>query len=74
MGLVARVQSHKAKLKKETNNDNFRHIQKPVTPEGHRSMSSNFNVINKCDQKAYKQGDVYYDKHKDSVKNPYKKK
>ena len=36
MSFGARAQSHKAKLKKETNSDTFRHIQKPGTPEGHR--------------------------------------
>ena len=36
-------------------------------------MTSKFNVIKKYDQKASKQGDVYDEKHKDSVNNPYKK-
>ena len=68
------MQTHKAKLKKETNNDNFRLIQKPGTPEGHRSMTSHLNVINKCGQRVYIQGDEDYDKHIGSVNNPYKKK
>ena len=37
-------------------------------------MKSHSNVIKKCDQKASKQGDVDYDKQKNSVKNPYRKK
>ena len=54
MGIGARVQSHKAKINKETKNDTFRRLQKPVTPEGHMSMTSHFNVINKCGQKVSK--------------------
>ena len=63
-----RVQSHKAKLKKKTKNDIFGHIQNPGTPEGHRSMTSHFNVIKKFGQKVSKQGDVDYDKQTDSAK------
>ena len=33
MGLGARVHNHKAKIKKDTNNDTFSPIQKPGTPE-----------------------------------------
>ena len=73
IGIDDKVQSHKDKLKKKTSNDNFRIIWKPGTPEGHRSMKSNFNVINKCGQKVSKKGDVDYDKQSDSVKNPYNK-
>ena len=65
-----RVQSHKDKIKKETDNDNFRHLKNPGTPEGHRSMISHFNVIKKCGQKV---SNKCYDKQTDSVKNPYKK-
>ena len=36
MGIGARVQSHKAKLRMETNDDNFRRLKKPATPEDHR--------------------------------------
>ena len=39
------TKTHKAKLKKETNDDNLTHIQNPGNPEGHRSMASHFNVI-----------------------------
>ena len=46
MGIGSRMQSHKAKLKKETNNDTLTPLQNPVTPEDHRSMASHFNVIN----------------------------
>ena len=74
MSLGARAQSHKAKLKKETNSDTFRHIQKPGNPDFHRLMKSHSNVIKKFDQKAPTQGDVDYDKQKNSVKNPYRKK
>ena len=66
MGIVSRVKSQKAKLKKETNYDYFRHLQNPGTPEGYRSMTSHFNVINKCGQKVPKKGAI--------VRNPYKKK
>ena len=39
MGLGANVHSYKSKLKKKTNNDTFRRLQKPGTPEVHRSMT-----------------------------------
>ena len=74
MGVGARVQLNKDKLKKEINNNTFRSLQKPVTPEVHRSMTSHFNVIKKCSQKVSNKGDVDYDKHTDSFKNPYKEK
>ena len=73
MGVEDRLQPHKAKLKKETNNNTFRCLKNPGIPEGHRSMTSHFNVINKCGKKLSKQVDVDYDKRKDSFKNPYKK-
>ena len=73
MGIGAKFQSHKSKLNKETNDDTLNHIKNPGTPEGHRSMASNFNVIKKFGQKVSKKGYVYYDKHTDSDKNPYKK-
>ena len=34
--------------RRKTNSDTFRSIQKTGTPEGHWSMTSKFNVINKC--------------------------
>ena len=74
MGIEARVQSHKAKLEKETNGGIFKRLQKPLTPEGHRSMTSHFNVIKKCSQKVSKKYDVDNDKQIYSVKKPYKKK
>ena len=74
MCLGVRVQKHKAKIKKEIKYDTFRNIKKPGTPEGHISMTSHFNVINKCGQKVYRKGDIDYDKKTDSVKKPYKKK
>ena len=67
------VYSQKAKHNKETNDDTSRRTQKPVTPEGHRPMTSHFNIIKKCGHKLSKQDYLYYDKHIDSVKNPYKK-
>ena len=74
MGLGAMFHTHKEKIKKETNDDTFRRIQNLGTPEGHRSMASHFNVINKCSQKVSKKFDVDYDKQTESVNNPYKKK
>ena len=62
MGIRNKVQTHKSKLKKEKNNDTVRHIQKPGSLEGHRSMTSHLNFINKFGQKVFKQGDVYYEK------------
>ena len=73
MHVRAKVQSHKDKLKKETNNDTFMRLQNPGTPEGHRPTSSHFNVINKFGQKLSKQGYIYVDKQTDSVKNSYNK-
>ena len=74
MGIGYRFQSHKAKLKKETNDNTFRLPQNPGTPEGHRSMKLHFNFINKCGHKASKKGDVDYNKHTEIVNKPYKKK
>ena len=45
--LEARVKRHKDKPKKETNNDNFSHMQNTETPEGHIYMISYFNVTKK---------------------------
>ena len=73
MGVGSRVQPHKYKLKKETNDDYFRHLKKSGTPECHMSMTSHFNVIKKCGQKVSNQDEVYHDKQIDSVKNPYNK-
>ena len=74
MGIGARLQSHKAKLKKETSNYTFRCLQNPGRPNGHRSITSQLNVIKKCGQKVSKEGGVVDEKWTDIVKNPYKKK
>ena len=68
------MRSHKTKFKKEINAYTFKRIQKPGIPEGLREMTSHFNSIKKCVQNLSKQGDVYYDKQIENVKNPYKKK
>ena len=73
MVLGARVQSQKYKIRKESNHNNFRHLQNPVTPECHMSMTLHFNVINKCGQKVSNKCDVYDDEQTDSVNNPQKK-
>ena len=39
MGLGDRVQSQRDKINNKTNADTLRHLQKPGTPEGHRSIS-----------------------------------
>ena len=62
----ARVQSHTSKLKKETNDDIFRSLQKTGNPAGNRLMISNFNIIKKYGQKVSKQGGVDYYKQIDS--------
>ena len=73
IGLGSEVQSHKNKLKKETNNDTSRPLQKPGTLEEHRAMISNFNRINKCGRRLSKKDGVDYVKQTDSIKNPYNK-
>ena len=65
------VQSHKAKLKNKTIYDTFRCPQNPGTPEGHRSITSHFNVKNEFGEKVSKKGDVDNDKHIDTVKIPF---
>ena len=60
MGIGARVQPQKAKLKKEADNDTLRRLQNTGTPEGHMSMTSHLNVIKKCGQKISKRGGVDY--------------
>ena len=52
------METKKFKLKKETYDNNFKLIQKPGTPKGHRSITPNFNLINKCGYNEYKQGSV----------------
>ena len=74
MGIGVRVQSHKAKPKKGNGDNTCRRLQNPGIPEFHSSITSHFNVIKKFGQKVSKEGNVDYDKHTDSGKNPYKKK
>ena len=62
MGLVDKVKTHEDKLKKESNNDNFRSMHNPGTHQGHRSMTSHFNVINKCGPNVSNQGNLDSDK------------
>ena len=69
MGIRYKVQSHKSKIKKETNGDTFRRLHNTVNPECHRSMTSHFNVIKKGGKKLSNKGDADYYKHSDSVKN-----
>ena len=76
-GIGDREKIHKYKLKKETNNDNFSHIQNIETPEGHRYMISYFNVTKKRGKnhkKEYRQGNVDSDKHTEVFKHPQKNK
>ena len=54
MRVGARVQSHTSKLKRETNDDIFRSLQKTGNPAGNRLMISNFNIIKKYGQKVSK--------------------
>ena len=49
MCLGSRLYPNKAKTKKKTNDDNFRRLKNIGTPEGHRSMTSQLNVIRKFD-------------------------
>ena len=63
MGLVARVQTYKDKLKKEPNNVNLRHMQKTWTPQGHRSIKSHLCVIKKHGKKESNKVNVDTDKH-----------
>ena len=58
MVLRSRLKTHKAKLKKETNDDNSSNMQKSVTPHGHRAITSHFNVMKKRGQKKSNQGNV----------------
>ena len=74
MGLVYRVHKHKAKLKKNNNDDTFRPIQNPGTPKDHKFMTSNFDVIDKLDQRTLKQGNIYSYKQTQGINTPYKNK
>ena len=60
MGIGARVQSHKSKIKRENRYYTFKHLQNPGTPKGHRSITLHLNVINKCGQKVSNKRDVDY--------------
>ena len=68
------MHNHKAKLKKDTNNDTFGPMQKPGIPEDHKSMTSHFDVIRKLDQSTRKQGNIYSYKQNQAINNPYKNK
>ena len=74
MIFAARVHNHKAKLKSDINDDTFRTMQKPVTPENHKFMTSHFDVIKKHDQRTRKKGNIDYDKQAQGMKYTYKKK
>ena len=62
MGIGDRLQSHKDKPKKKTNDDTSRRVHNPGTPEGQSSITLHFNVIKKYGQKVSKKFDVDYDK------------
>ena len=74
MGLGARVNNHKDKLKKDTNNDTLRPMQKPGRPEDRKSTTSHFYVTNKRGKRTQNQGDIDSDKQTQGIKNPHKKK
>ena len=63
IGVGDKVHPHKSKIRKETNDDTFRRLQKPVNPEVQSPTTSHFNVPNKYGQKAFNKVDVDYDKH-----------
>ena len=71
MGLGARVHNHKDKLKKDTNNDTLRFMQKPGTSEENNSMTSHFDVTNKYGKRKHKQSNIDYDKQTQGIKNPH---
>ena len=73
MGVGPRVQSHKSKLQKETNDDTFGRLQNPGTPKCHSSRTSHFYVTKRCGQKVSNQGGVDYEKQTETVNNSYKK-
>ena len=56
------MQTEIDKLKKDGYDNNFRLIHIPGTPNGHRSMTPNLNLINKCGHNEYKLGNVYSEK------------
>ena len=74
MGVIARGQKHKAKIKKVTNDGTFRPMKKPGTTEYHKPMTSHFNIIKKNSQRGIKQVNYDSDKHAQGTKNVYKKK
>ena len=71
MCLWDRVHTDKAKLNKGTNNDNFSHMHNTGKPQANRPMASHFNVIKDCGQMVCKEGNLYYDKYTEGVKNTY---
>ena len=62
MGFGSRVHNHKAKLKKDINNDTLRHMHKPGRPEYHNSTTSHFDVTNKSGKRIQKQVNIDSDK------------
>ena len=74
IGLGSRAHYQKAKIKKDTKNDNYGPIRKPRTPENHKSMISHYDVIRKRDQRTGNKGNIYSDNQTQGIKNPYKKK
>ena len=73
MIIGARLHENKAKTKKDSNNDTFRPMQNPGTPEDHKYMTSHLNLTNKHDQRTNKQGNIYPNKQNKRINNPYKK-
>ena len=53
------MHKNKGKLNKDTNDDNFRPMQNPETPEKHNYMTSHFDVIKKHDQRKCNKGNIY---------------
>ena len=74
MGLGDRFHNQKHKLNNDTNDDTLRPMKKPGKPEDHKFMTSHFHVIKKLDQSIRKQGNIYYDKQTQWIKNPHNNK
>ena len=49
-------------------------MQKLRTTQGQKLITPQFNVINKCCQKEYQQGNIYYNKKTEGSTNLHKKK
>ena len=74
MELEDRAHNHKSELKKDTNQDNFENLNNPVTPENHKSMTSQLNVIKKRDQMTPNQVNIDSEKQTKRIKTMYNKK